>query len=428
MKKLLEAACAKADRVEIFHQSVESDGVSFENGKLKDIDSSMLRGLSITLMKDGRLGMAYTRNLRDHEELIDNALASLNGGVKADYELGSGEFPSLHTMDASIEDLSNADMVAESERLVEILSSKTDGQVNTWFNKGRSATGLMNSSGLDISVSHSYYSAFFGIPYPGSYAFIPKAVRGKAFVSVSDEDLDFVIRTFNASQKEIKKASGKIKVLFMPFCMHALISRLSAATNARTLYEKVSPLRGKEGEEMISPLLTVGDAPLDDTFPGARSFDDEGSPCSDKKLFENGVFKGFYTDRYYAWKLGIEPGGNGWRKDVVSRAVPGLEHLYVSPGKHSFDELLTEMNEGVIVFGALGAHSGNILNGDYSIGLSPGLWVENGEIAGHVKDSMIAGNVYEDLKRVVALGDRQEPTDAGNYPAMLLDGISFASR
>lgn len=48
--------------------------------------------------------------------------------------------------------------------------------------------------------------------------------------------------------------------------------------------------------------------------------------------------------------------------------------------------------------GALGAHSGNIPNGDFSIGLSPGLYVENGEIVGHVKDSMVAGNIYEVMK------------------------------
>ena len=90
--------------------------------------------------------------------------------------------------------------------------------------------------------------------------------------------------------------------------------------------------------------------------------------------------------------------------------------------------LLKEMGTGVVVAGVLGAHSGNILNGDYSIGLSPGLWVENGEIAGRVKDAMVAGNVYEDLKNVVALGDRQHAGFMGRFPALLLDGVSFATR
>jgi len=52
-----------------------------------------------------------------------------------------------------------------------------------------------------------------------------------------------------------------------------------------------------------------------------------------------------------------------------------------------------------------GAHSGNILNGDYSVGLCPGLYVENGEIMGHVKDAMVAGNIFETLKEVIDIED-----------------------
>jgi len=39
---------------------------------------------------------------------------------------------------------------------------------------------------------------------------------------------------------------------------------------------------------------------------------------------------------------------------------PGLEHLYVKPGSKSFQDLITLMDHGVIVAGAMGAHSGNI--------------------------------------------------------------------
>ena len=68
-------------------------------------------------------------------------------------------------------------------------------------------------------------------------------------------------------------------------------------------------------------------------------------------------------------------------------------------------ELIGMMQKGVIVGGAMGAHSGNILNGEYSIGLAPGSYVENGVIAGRVKDAMVAGNVYETMQNVVAIED-----------------------
>ena len=82
--------------MEIYARSASSDSVSFENGKLKDIDSKLLSGVSLRLFQAGKLGMAYTQNLVEREELVRNALVSLKGGAEADYELpGAAEFPKL---------------------------------------------------------------------------------------------------------------------------------------------------------------------------------------------------------------------------------------------------------------------------------------------------------------------------------------------
>jgi len=86
------------------------------------------------------------------------------------------------------------------------------------------------------------------------------------------------------------------------------------------------------------------------------------------------------------------------------------------------------MGRGVIAVMPLGAHSGNRLNGDYSVGLAPGLWVEDGAIVGQVKDSMVTGNVYEDMKRVIAVEDRVHNSQGARCPSLLLDGVSFTSR
>jgi len=86
------------------------------------------------------------------------------------------------------------------------------------------------------------------------------------------------------------------------------------------------------------------------------------------------------------------------------------------------------MDKGIVVAGALGAHSGNIQNGDFSIGLSPGLYVDNGEIVGHVKDAMIAGNIYNAMKNVIDIEDTCYPVSAGTFPAIIFDNISVATR
>jgi PmbA protein len=217
-------------------------------------------------------------------------------------------------------------------------------------------------------------------------------------------------------------------VLLLPEFVYALLWRLDVGTNARNVYEKASPLTGRVGERVLSDKLTITDKPLDDRLPGARAFDDEGTPCRDLTLFERGVLRSFYNDRFYARKTGTEPTGHGFRGDVTTRPMPSLTHLSMAPGEHSLAELLKLMGRGVIVAGLMGAHSGNILNGDYSIGLSPGLWVEDGTIVGVVKDAMVAGNVYEDLKNVVGVGDTARVAFSGHFPALLLDNVSFTAR
>jgi len=149
---------------------------------------------------------------------------------------------------------------------------------------------------------------------------------------------------------------------------------------------------------------------------------------------EDGILKNFYYDLNYAHKLKAEPTGHGykitmWGDDPITlKPVPSVNHLTIKPGKTSLTEMIKSIVRGVIIEGALGAHSGNIPNGDYSIGISPGLYVENGEIIGRVKDAMVAGNIYETLQHVLAIEDIVHPCWSGRIPAILCDNVSVATR
>jgi PmbA protein len=83
MERLLEIARKHADAATVYQESGTQDGVGFENGRLKNADSGMSSGTALTLVKDGKQGFAYTRNLIDREGLVRDALAALVGGVEA---------------------------------------------------------------------------------------------------------------------------------------------------------------------------------------------------------------------------------------------------------------------------------------------------------------------------------------------------------
>jgi PmbA protein len=78
----------------------------------------------------------------------------------------------------------------------------------------------------------------------------------------------------------------------------------------------------------------------------------------------------------------------------------------------------------------IGLGQGNTLAGEFSNNVSVGFLVRGGEIVGRVKNTMVAGNVYDLLKkRLIALGD--EPRwiyGLLQVPAIAIDDVSVVSK
>jgi PmbA protein len=315
-------------------------------------------------------------------------------------------------------------MVEECNRVCEILSQKTRGQINISASRSTGSIRILNSSGTDLSWKSSAYYLSPHILYPYSSASLHRILKSKRFEQAGDEYLNFLSETYDQSLKEVNPEGRNMKVLLLPETLYVLMWRLQTATSGLSVYQNISPLAQKIGEKIFDERLSIYSDPLNDTLPHARAFDDEGTPCSLFPIIEKGVLKNFYYDLYFALKLKTSPTGHGFKGSISSKPAPSLTHLCVAPGNKSFSELLQSIDHGIIIAGALGAHSGNIPNGDFSIGVAPALYVEKGAIAGHVKDVMVAGNIYDTLKKVAEIEDTVYPSHGGNFPAILFDNIN----
>ena len=246
MERLFEMAKKVSDQTEIYSITGRVDGVSFENAHLKDIESSMQSGLSLRIIKDGKLGFAYTKNIIHREEFIQNALDSLKGEVE-----GLFKFPltrdvlSLDTYDSSIETLRNLEITDECGRVCELLSQRTKGQLNLSAHRSISNMRMINSSGTDLSLKSSVYFLSVQILYPYSYASLHRTLISKAFEKAPDIYLDYLVDTYNRSMKEVTPDSGKMKVLFLPETVYVLMWRLQSAASGVSIYQDISPLAGK---------------------------------------------------------------------------------------------------------------------------------------------------------------------------------------
>ena len=66
--------------------------------------------------------------------------------------------------------------------------------------------------------------------------------------------------------------------------------------------------------------------------------------------------------------------------------------------------------------------------GDYSVNIGLGYYIENGEIVGRVKNTMIAGNVYQDFLKIIDIS--RETLRIQNYvlPYIVLEGVKVATK
>jgi PmbA protein len=422
---ILKTAKKICDSAEVYSIENSSDSISFENARLKDIESRKESGTSLRIIKNNKLGFSYTRNISNEDNLIKNALDSIKGGVDGLFQFPpTSELPVLNTYDPSIETLSNSVMVEECTRVCELLSQKIKGQINVYAQRRVSAVKILNSSGTDLFLKSSAYYFDTEILYPYTSASLRRPLISKSFKRADDEYLSFLADTYNQSANVITPDVSRIKALFLPETMYVLMWRLQSAAHGQSIYQNISPLANKIDKKIFNKKLSVNNDPFNDTFPGARAFDDEGTPCRNFPIVEEGVLRNFYYDLYFAQKMNASPSGNGFREGESSKPVPVLKHLSITPGNKSFSDLIKSMDRGIIIAGALGAHSGNIPNGDFSIGIAPGLFVENGEIIGHVKDIMAAGNVYDTLNNIIDIENVRHKCSSGHFPSILLDNLS----
>ena len=436
MKKLLEIASRVSDQAEVYSIRTDSSDLEMRNGTTTNLSASIQSGYAIRLLKDGRIGTAYTKNLLDREELVENALNSLKGNVKVGFSFPTpASIPSPLVPDDSIAEMGFHDLHSLSERVLDYLKGKIEGQIDVRAGRNIMDLAIINTSGLDVSRKSSFMYTFPSMLFPNTETSVQKVFLSRKTADFPIGELDELVNMYQAGLPEVEIPTCKMKVVFMPDAIYTLIWRLSAAASGISFYNRVSPLLEKRGDQIVSEKFTLYGDPTDPDDIAQKYFDDEGVPTRKHTIIDRGVFKDLILNLDYAEKLNEKPAGNGFRsrmwggETIAIPPAPSLQCSRIASGNTSFEEMIASIDRGVIILGVLGAHSGNILNGDFSVGLNPGFYVENGEIKGRVKDGMAAGNVYEILMNVVYVENTlHDSITGGKYPAILIDNVSIAAK
>ncbi len=430
IEKILDKTKSKVESAEIYFEEKSVIDVSFEAGILKNIERKNAYGIGLRVINNGRIGFSSSSDPSRMDEMVENALASSHFGKEAEFKFpGNSEIHNVNTFDPAIELFSPLDAVNEGKRTVEMLKeSCSKGLTNIEFSSSVSTVRIVNTSGLDVSYRNTDFS----------HSVISIIVEGDSILWISDGGYygtldirtdDYVKNISDLAQKTETKApkfSGFMPVIFTAKKMPNLLQSIEMGVNGKRMLKGDSPLINREGQSVLGN-VTLMDNPCINNAPGSRPFDDEGVISHTNVLFKDGVFQTFLYDLDTASKTGHSSTASASR-GILS--APGIEtsNLVMSGGTSNLEQMISEIEEGVIIYGVLGGGQSNLLAGDFALNIMLGFMIRKGEIAGMLADTMVSGNVYSAFEDISSMGEKIKPVGTIFVPDVMFSELSVSSR
>ena len=168
--------------------------------------------------------------------------------------------------------------------------------------------------------------------------------------------------------------------------------------------KKTSAFAGLIGQQVASSKVTVVDNGTMPSRRGSLNVDDEGSPTKETVLIENGILKGYLSDKLSARLMGMADTGNGRRESYQHIPMPRMTNTYMLSGEDSPEDILRSVKRGLYAVN-FGGGQVDITSGKFVFSASEAYLIEDGKITAPVRDATLIGNGPEALKYVSMVGN-----------------------
>jgi TldD protein len=168
--------------------------------------------------------------------------------------------------------------------------------------------------------------------------------------------------------------------------------------------KKTSAFSGMLGRRVASDKCTVVD---NGTMPGRRgslNVDDEGNQTENTVLIENGILKGYLSDKLSSRLMGIPNTGNGRRESYQHIPMPRMTNTYMLAGQDSPEDIIRSVKYGVYAVN-FGGGQVDITNGKFVFSASEAYLIEDGKVTSPLKNATLIGNGPDVLTRVSMVGN-----------------------
>ena len=408
MEQILAQAKKVAEEVEVFMVSSEQTPVQFEANRLKHIQSKQGSYVALRIIRGGKMGYATTTELGDSQNLVNAAVETAQFGMIAKFELPSPTlYPEIEVFDPKVESVCIEDMIKLGEELIATVRGHTPDIVcQAGASKGIISVHIINSRGGQAD----YRQSVFGLGIQGhlirdtDMLFVGEGESSCHPLTETKAIAGEVLQQLELAKNRASVPGKPLPVVFTPRGVaSALILPLMAAFNGKIVLEGASPIGNRLGQPVFDENLWLWDDPTIAYRPESRPCDDEGIPSQRTPLIEQGGVTNFLYDLQTAALAHTQSTSNGSR-DRGGLPTPSPSAFVIKPGNTTFDEMVNDIKEGLVIEQLMGAEQGNILGGDFSGNVLLGYKVESGKIVGRVKDTIVSGNIYQLLKQIIAIG------------------------
>jgi len=420
---------------ELYELKSSSEEVNFEYDKIKSIDVVAYESYCMRLINNGKLGFSATTKKNDIEFLentskkVSQFLEDCNFNFAGAY---SHNTPNIFFPDDPRFTFER-ELIICKEAISKIKSSFPQIYCFAQIGKNVSNTKLSTTLGFNGDYNKTEYYYVVG----GTYSEEGNFTQVFAGMANCTGDIDFdrinehVLMLLKYSSKNVKVSPGKYTIIFSPYAVPDLMLPFIQSLNGRTVEKGISPFRDKLKQKLFDERFTLIDDGLLKDGINTVPFDDEGTPSESIKLVENGVLNNFYLDLKSAAKLNLKPTGNGFKAKRASQLQPQVSpsptNWVIKNGEKSINDIIKNVKEGIYVENLMGTFAGNLYSGEVSGNVSMGFKIENGEIVGRVKNTMISVNVFESLRNsLLDISSEREVVFGTVYPYIALSDINVS--
>ena len=415
---LAAAVSGGAEFAEVFAEDKRSTSAGLDDGRIEQVTSGRDRGAGIRVVTGDTTGFAHTADLSEAGLLAAArsaaAAASRGGGGVRTVALTRREASTVNTVERFPDEVPKAAKVELLRRIDDAARSAGAAvvQVSAGYGDSRRRILVANTDGVlaeDEQVRSLVRMSVVANGDAGMQTGFQSAGQTVGFEMFDAVDVEELAR--DAARMAITKLNarpapsgampvviqrGSGGVLFHEACGHGLEADLVA--------KGASVYRGKAGELVASPLVTLVDDGTMSTEWGAIGIDDEGHPSQYNVLIQDGVLTDYMWDYLRARKEGRAQSGNGRRQSYMHLPMVRMTNTYVLNGTEEPDDIVRATDRGVYV-AKLGGGSVNTATGDFVFGMVEAYLIENGEITEPLREGNLIGNGPQVLRDIDLLGN-----------------------